>query len=391
MSDWEGSGTPVVIIPPTPSAVVGVSPSIVPVASALVDDSKSAISMARYTQLIGYPECQFFGVRNEDEIADSECRTIWLKSERDMVLKYLLEAQEELENHIRYPLKPRWIEDEQRPYSCPVEAMWHKIIEAGVRAEDDVALGQTVVLRVGGLIIDPALVTIPAVTFTDISEVRVYHPRGDPCSLTPVEIHPSCVTIDAGVLTIEIPRCRLVTEAAADNPRAGIDYEDDDNFEDTVDVTRVYDDTSENATLVWPHRCSSECGAASCGEYTKDGCMYIRNGEAGIVDVLPGTYSDGAWVASCLTSRPQIVRLNYRAGMDPLTYQAEDALLRLAHSKMPNEPCGCDIVQRLWARDRNIPAIMTAERANNPFGINDGAWIAWKFARALKKVRVHVM
>lgn len=360
--------------------------SIVSEATTLLNDGDAAIVLARYAQLIGYPECQFFGVAGAPGQIDPQCRTIWLKSERDMVLKYLLEAQEELEGQVGYPLKARWIADE-KPYKCPVEARWNKIIEAGVRAEDEVSLGEAVDLTSDPAVVGPIL----NVTFTDISEVRVYHPTGDPCALTPVEIHPSCVTIADGELIIEIPRCRLVTEAAADNDRGGIDYADDDNFEDEVDVTRVYNDTSTNATLVWPHRCTSECSAACCTEYTRDGCMYIRNAEMGIIDVLPATYSGGEWVASCLAGKPQIVRLNYRAGMDPLTYQAEDALLRLAHAKMPNEPCGCDIAQRLWERDRFIPKIMTAERANNPFGINDGAWIAWKFAQTLKKMRVHVM
>jgi hypothetical protein len=119
----------------------------------------------------------------------------------------------------------------------------------------------------------------------------------------------------------------------------------------------------------------------------------VRNGELGILDVLPATYSGGEWVtdASCLCSRPERVRLNYKAGVTSLSYQAEDAILRLAHAKMPEEPCGCDVVQRLWKRDREVPKIVTSERLNNPFGLNDGAWIAWRFAMDLRKVRVGVL
>lgn len=385
-----GTGTPVGPPPPPAPTVVPVGTSIVPVSGALLDDGDSAISLARYAQLIGYPECQFFGVAGAAEVLDAECRTIWLKSERDMVLKYLLEAQEEIENHVGYPLKPRWIVDDDRPYTCPLEARWKKIIEAGVEAEDEIAMGQPVDLTT-----DPAVVgPIVGVTFTDIGEVRVYHSSGTSfCALNPVEIRPSCVTIIGGELTIEIPRCRLVTEAAADNPRTGIDYADDDNFEDTVDVTRLYNDPSTHATLVWPHKCTSACAAACCSEYTQDGCIYIRNGEMGILDVLPAAYSAGAWVSSstCHRTKPERVRLNYRAGMDPLSFQAEDAILRLAHSKMPNEPCGCAVSQRLWERDRNVPRQLTAERLNNPFGLSDGAWIAWKFAGALKKYSMSVL
>jgi len=307
------------------------------------------------------------------------------------VLKYLLEAQEEIEQVVRYPLKPRWIEDDEKPYSCPVQASWNKVIEAGVRAEDAVSLDEAVDLST-----DPATVgPIAGVTFTDVNEVRVYHSSGTSfCPLDAVEIHPSCVTIAAGNLYIEIPRCRLVREEFADNPRTGIDYADDGNFEDAVDVWRVYNDPSTHATLVWPHRCNSACSATCCSEYTCDGCIYIRNAGMGILDALPATYSGGEWTATtscCFSGKPERVRLNYRAGMDPLTYQAEDAILRLAHAKMPTEPCGCDVAQRLWQRDRNIPKRLTYDQAACPFGQSDGAWTAWKFAHALKKVRGAVL
>jgi hypothetical protein len=365
--------------------------AIVPLSGALLDDADAAIPLARYAQLISYPECQFFGVADAPGQVNSECRTIWVKAERDMVLKYLLEAQEEIEKQIRYPLKARWVEEDNRPYSCPVDAKWNKVIEGGVRAEEAVLLDAPVDLAT-----DPATVgPIAGITFTDVDEVHVFHPSGTSfCPKEGVEIHPSCVTIAGGILSIEIPRCRLVREGYADNPRDGIDYHDDGNFEDAVDVYRVYNDPSTQAELVWPHRCNSECAACSCSEYTRDGCIYVRDGDLGVLDVLPATYSGGAWtVASgnCLPGRPERVRLNYRAGLTSLTPQAEDAILRLAHAKMPEEPCGCAVAQRLWARDRNVPKILTSERVNCPFGLNDGAWIAWEFAMDLRTVRMGVM
>lgn len=372
--------------------------TVVPESSALLNDRDSAITLPRYAQMIGYPECQFFGVAGAAEVLAAECRTIWIKSERDMVIKYLLEAQEEIENHVGYPLKPRWIVDDGKPYTCPLEARWKKIIEAGVMAEVDVSLAEA-----ANHATDPAHVGPIVVVLGDLAEVRVYHPG------TEIEIHPSSVTYVGGNLDIYIPRCRMVTEAAADNSRTGIDYGDMGNFEADVDVKRMYNDPSTNATLVWPHKCTSACSACGCSEYTQEGCIYIRNGEMGILDVLPASYSPlypdghlypkgglypgGTWTSSscCFTSKPERVRLNYKAGMDPLTFQAEDAILRLAHSKMPNEPCGCDVVQRLWSRDREVPSLLTAERLNCPFGMNDGAWIAWKFAGALKKYSMAVL
>ena len=71
----------------------------------------SAVTLPRYAQLIYYTECSFFGVRTDTTPA--RCRSIWVKTERDLIRKYLAEAQEELEQVIGYPLAPTWIADEQ--------------------------------------------------------------------------------------------------------------------------------------------------------------------------------------------------------------------------------------------------------------------------------------
>jgi len=80
------------------------------------------------------------------------------------------------------------------------------------------------------------------------------------------------------------------------------------------------------------------------------------------------------------------VRVNYYDGKQYLSRQMEDAIVRLAHAKMPDEPCGCDVAQRMWKRDRNVPEVLTRERINCPFGMSDGAWIAWQFTRSFKQM-----
>ncbi len=182
-----------------------------------------------------------------------------------------------------------------------------------------------------------------------------------------------------------------------DNPTAGIDYDTISNFLSTVDVKRVYNDPSTHADLVWPHAGSCAgvpgCSCPTCSEYALTGCIYIRNAELGIVDVLPATYSSGAWsrTGTACCSKPERMRLNYRAGMNPTTTQAQDAIIRLAHSKMPEEPCGNNSVIAAWARDRNVPEALTRERLNCPFGLSDGAWIAWRFTQSLRIVRMGTM
>lgn len=363
--------------------------AIVPSESTLTAED-SAVTLPRYAQIVQSPECAFMGVRRTGD-TEYECRDIWSKADRDLIQRYLAEAQEEIENEIGYFLMPRWVIGAQtdgiperqidaQPYGWPLLARWDHVIEAGVKATASIQAGAAVDHST-----DPTVVGPIATTVTDTSEVKVYHPG------TTVEIHPSVITIGGGFVTITIPRCRMVKASLADNPSGGLDYDTITNFEATVDIVREYCDASTNAVLIWPHQCTSLASCScTCSDYTQTGCIYIKDAVIGELDVLPATYSGGSWsttAQTCCTSTPAFVRLNYRAGVQTLTKQMEDAIVRLAHSKMPTEVCGCEVAQRLWERDRDIPKALTREKANCPFGQSSGAWAAWRFAQTLKLVR----
>lgn len=344
--------------------------TIVAAQSALVAQD-SAVRLARYAQIIEYPECNFFGVNNPNISTGFQCREIWTKTQRDMILKYLAEAQYEIEQIIGYPLSPRWIGQGQTqeytdwqpvPRGNRIITRFARYIEAGIQATSDISLGVAI-----DQTSDPAVIGPVATTVTDTDEIRVYHPDLD------VEIDPSDITISGGNVTITVPRCRTVKQSVADNPVTGLDYTDLSNFETTVDLKRVYNDSSVQAILAYPSSCTG------CTETTLSACFYPRNKRLGILDFQLSSGSSN--LCGC---RGEIIRLNYKAGADVLTRQAEDAIIRLAHAKMPVEPCGCDVVLRLWGRDRNVPEVLTAERLNCPFGLNDGAWIAFQFAQSMK-------
>lgn len=337
----------------------------------------SAVRLARYANIIEYPECNFYGV-NADIDTGFQCQEIWTKPQRDMILKYLAEAQYEIEQETSYPLNPRWIGQGQTqeyqdwqalPRGRRIVTRFARYIEAGIEAEDNISLGAAV-----NHATDPAIIGPVATAVTDVDEIRVYHPDLD------VEIDPSSIAIALGSVTIEVPRCRMVKESVADNPTTGLDYTDLANFESTVDIKRTYNDDSVQATLAYPTTC------AGCTETTIAGCFYVRNPRLGILDIQLSSLNGN--LCPC---RAKIIRLNYKAGADVLTRQAEDAIIRLAHSKMPQEPCGCDVVKRLWGRDRNVPEVLTAERLNCPFGLSDGAWISYQFAQQMKIMRGNVL
>lgn len=363
--------------------------TVIAVAESLIDETTSAVKLARYAQLAQYSEDQFFGVNNSATQQEA-CNPIWTHAMRAMLAKYLAEAQEEIEQVVGYPLFPRWIVNEQQEYAFPAHARWGKVIEGGFRNTANIQLAGAVSHAT-----DPAVIGPFATTVTDEDEIAVFHPG------TEIEIYPSAMTLAGGFVTLYIPRARLVKESYLDNPDDGWTYSDippsvTSPFESTVDIVRVYNDPSIQGGLIWPHRTAATCDCdcvyccGNCSEYSVNGCIYVRNGEIGTVDVLDAAYADGVWTATCpvcYCDAPEYLRLNYRAGLTPLTKQAEDAVIRLAHAKMPQPPCGCGTIQEMWTRDRNVPEVLTAERENCPFGMSDGAWTAWRFANAMRLQR----
>jgi hypothetical protein len=115
--------------------------------------------------------------------------------------------------------------------------------------------------------------------------------------------------------------------------------------------------------------------------------MTVINGRIGEIDILPAEYSGGTWTTkswSCYCCWPEKAHISYRAGLITITQQARDAVIRLAHAKMPGYPCNAEPPTWMWQRDREKPRAMTKERLNCPFGLEDGAWAAYQFARAMK-------
>jgi hypothetical protein len=355
----------------------------------LIDEGHNAVRLARYAQ-ITQQECAFWGVNDPSEPIDEACSPILTLPQRENIARYLGEAQDEIEQVCGYPLSRRWFEDEL-PYAPIIHTKQKKLIEIGIEAKEIVSLGAAV-----SHVTDPAQIGPIATTVLDGDEIHVYHPGTD------FEIDPSLIDITAGQLTIEIPRCRLVNDVYVDNPEAGLDYADvppsaTSPFEATVDIRRVYNDPYTQAVFVWPHRASEAstcgCGCWVCDEYTHDACAYIRNAETGAVDVLYAHLVGSVWTSgcACICTLPELVRVHYRAGLETLTKQAEDAIIHLAHAKMPRPSCGCGVLRDRWDYDRTIPENLTAEQAGCPFGQSIGAWTAWKFSNAMKIYKAGIL
>lgn len=350
-----------------------------------------AVSLPRYAKIIGYEEAAFWGVRYENQVLRG-CDPLWSEYERFSMAQALAEAQQEMEQLINYPLCPTWIagtvEDEtdhndrwvdQQNYKYWILTRYPRLIAAGIRAETMIGAGAEITQGTTVGVIGPL-----STEATSTEEIHVYYPGSSR------EIIPSKITINAGAVTIEIPRYRMVVQDKLNN---SVDYETLENFLDEVDVKRIYNDPSVNVTLVRPHCRNNNC-YGGCNECTQSACMYIRDPYIGHVEITPANWNSDTktWTSRTLCDgNYKLARLNYQAGMRYLNLQAEMAIIRLAHSKMGRPPCQCDKTGQMWKSDYEAPVVMTRERLNCPFGLSNGAWHAYRWAMSLISRRASVL
>jgi len=320
----------------------------------------SAIPLARYAQIVGVPECNFFGVYRDDPDIHSDCPNIWTQEQRDELEQALWAAQQMMEKELTYPLSPQFFESETHEVDTRCYLLkWRHMIGAGTRLDEDVSIGFSI-----SHASDPVTVSVPYALGTDPEEVRIYHPGTD------VLIPPSAATIAGGNYIATIPRCRLVKWSLRYNPISGLLYTDTTNFESTVDIKRVSLDETDQASFR-----RTGCASSDCSETLASGCIRVRDSEISSVE---------ARITSPACMYGDFLDINYQAGLTSIPFRLEEAVIRLAHSLMVATPCPCDGVRSLWARDRDIPDGAELERVASEFGFSNGAWFAWQRAQAEK-------
>lgn len=330
----------------------------------------SPLTLARYAQIIRYDEPAFFGI-NAPNNRERDCRKIWTKLERNMLARYLGEATSMIEQVLGYPIGQKWFVDEAHHNTHRFFTKWSYVQSLGTKAVANIALG--VALNHAA---DPASIPATATTVTNLDEIHFYLPGTD------AEVYPDTMTLAGGLLNATFPRARLVLAAFQDNPETGLDYADTSvtgPYAQTLDIKRIYTDTSDVGEFVWPlgDNCEPECT-----EDTEPACGYIRSNEGGIVTLLPDNNGTCVWLGA------SELRINYCAGR-PMDAWAEDAIIHLAHSLLPVAPCtGCDPLLMLWQSDRSIPSQITQDRADCMFGVAEGAWRAWNYAHKNKHLRM---
>jgi hypothetical protein len=358
----------------------------------LVTTPNCAVPLSRYAKLIGYEEAAFWGVVWENQYLRG-CDPLWSEYQRMTVQNALAEAQQEIEQVVGYPLcptyisgtyddNPRWVDQQELRHN--IITRYPRIIEAGVPVtsviESDSGVNHSLVNGIG--VVGPL-----STSATSVDEIKIYYPGSNR------EISPSKITLSGGDVTIEIPRYRMVKQEFLNVVEGGVDYQVLGNFLTTVDVKRIYTDPSTQAVLVRPNCRNNNC-AGGCYECTQSACMYLLDGYLGMVRVTPAAWDTdlAEWKTNIVCAgRYSLVRLNYLAGIRTLDLQAEMTIVRLAHSKMGKPPCSCDKTAGMWQHDYDITGAVTRERVNCAFGMSNGAWHAWKWAKSFSSQRASIL
>jgi hypothetical protein len=339
----------------------------------LPPDSQLGLYLDRYAELLGLNLCAFNGINRSTEGHDSQCTDIWSQTQRDFLARYLLQAEEKREEILQFHVGPKWKHDTMdMQWGNPFILERKYLLKVGFPTSSSIQAGVVLNLGPAGAPIDPVVFTVTSADAT-VDEVVVTYPG------ELVRIFPTYVSKTGNVITITIPRCRLVKTMYCEDFDDPPLYIDNNVFLATVDVYRVYADVSKGAEFLWV---DTGCTPTNCTPICQPACPMIvgtKAYELSMVHLYPATYSSGSWARTCWSqnSYPKFVRVSYLSGRQ--TIDNEVNTIRLAHTLMPRAPCECDIVNGKWAED-NEPSKQWSQ-----YGSKTGAVEVW-MADSLAKV-----
>lgn len=342
------------------------------VTDGLLGDFQPCMTLDRYQEVMQLPISAFNGLIKVDEYPKNDCASVWNQTLRDNVAIWISIAEQNRETELGYHLAPKWISGEEHEYNTVV--MLHKkhLISVGNYVEYDVELGSTITHRdVGGNILDPVVLVIDAGAEYTASDIIITYPGED------VHIRPSKISISGTVITIHIPRSRLVKPELNDDRLDHLYYEDDVNFLETVDVKRTSIVLEGGIQFVWYSGSDINISTIPHStEYTQYGYYYTKGARANRISsiyVYPATFVDGVPESSGFTYGlyPGNVRISYLSGIR-ISPMHELLTARYAHTLMPNIPCTCPIVAQYWSEDRKV-----IDGMYTPYGNMQGAMNAW--------------
>lgn len=288
-----------------------------------------------------------------------------------------------------------------RTYNTPVLRLPRGyIIEAGTRAKTLLEAGSPVTysdvepdneeeLEYGPFSETATIIaTVPVGTLAN--EIAVYYPgqNGDDA----YEIRPltKVLIINDTEAHITIPTAQLIElDHFMGLNFFPVDAVDTNNFIDTVDVYRVYTDTTSQVSYTYaPRRCGPDSSACQ-----PTGRLYIRDTRLSLVYSSPANWDGTTWQDAnwCNCGFPMGANVSYKAGLqgrDSWVWQR--AITYYALTLIDRPLCACDTVKAMmkhWTDDlaatesidgNTLTHVLAPGILNNPLGTTRGAIYVWR-------------
>jgi len=337
------------------------------------------LTLDMYRRISHIPRCVFNGVENPDETT-AGCDRVFQQWQRDEISQSLYDAGGLLADELGYWLGAHYLVDEGHSFTHPMTLNYGHIIGGGIEGLTEVTPSAS------DFTTDPATITVAQADFTDETEIKIVETSSG------LQINVDSVAEVGTDYVISISQCKLIEWDDLEEQIVAIEY--DAAFPAAIwlklaDLTvyRSYLDTSSQATITFGPSCVCCCEDGACTGTDYTGCVYVMKPEISKISVSIANYSDGSWTCgslSCGCYHGDKVKVRYKAGHEPTGW--ERAQIALANTFLDFPPCGCSAFDYRMNRDRNIPAVLTRERIECPWGLTDGAWFAWKWAQARKHI-----
>lgn len=380
------------------------------------------IDLYSFNQIgLGFPEGAQIGI-------GADCQSVLYQSEyqyhgisRDEIAKAIAASEDMLAKRLGFYPAPKFIVNEKHQYpqsrspyafgkgawgtsilwgvpqyptpALPsVQLQFGKVLGSGVFGRTLIGTAAVTISDQDNDGIDDTFTATIATTVTDTDEIAAYFvptdrvPQNNPVSET-WRLRPLTVTISGGNATIVghstllvLPNLQTIV-----NPQP-LDVTDPLIYAGSIEVYRVYLDTSNQGTAYWEQIPCTDTTIPPCDLQTQAICIGDRNSDRGQVFA---SFPD----ANCCVNwrAPDKVTINYVSGFPLVNGDVDSDFARmiayLSSGWLPNQRCGCERSDRIisfWRQDLKQstpegipPQPFTDHQLRSPFGFTRGALYAW--------------
>lgn len=366
------------------------------------------IPLDRFAAILQIDPLHFNGVVSEKRPLRNACDDLWFQHDyqwagrvsRESLAEALYQAEQTVAGYLGFMPLPAWFVSEECRIDQPflpesvsvmsvnlrglkksIRAKWGLVQSIGKRGTSLISAGAAIVYSSpDGDTYDEQAQVIVATTLTDPDEISIFYPNKN--AAPEWEIRPTLVTISGGNATITFRREQVAIESELEKLNdvaegaSGVTINGDDNanFLTTVDVYRVYNDPSQQATFLTEDTCGS-CGGDGCevcGLTADTGCLSIRDQRLSIL-----AYDAAVWNADTNTfdsshfsagREPDRIKIWYRAGMRDESQTLpnrqmhpmwERMICFYAITLLDTEVSGCENTKRIFFHQREDLALST--------------------------------